>query len=309
MARIRNRDDFKQSILLRLGEPAVNLVVQKYGSVDCAVTSVTGTTGDPGNTNVTNVTGASGTNVPDITGCDTIVSSVMNQLDLVVDDALDYYKTASSGSSNEDDILLVKLQCGKSVYKLCDDVIAVDQPLRGHVTSIGYNFDSEESQAAVGLFSWQSNFGSRGIYGHIGSGQYDTLLTTEIALEYASLVESRYQKRFQTNFNDNSKDLVIFPTPTEQTDGKVVAMVATRETPDVYCFRDLWLQRYATALLSIQVGRNTSSFTGFQLPGGGEWNSSFYLENGKEEKQVLEEELQMGKYGNNNFSGGSFFTG
>jgi|SaaInlStandDraft_1057018.scaffolds.fasta_scaffold01224_19 hypothetical protein len=303
MARIRTRDEFKSSILLRLGEPVVNLVVQQYGTVDCAVTGVTGVTG-------TESVGTTGTGVTGTSGCPQIVASVLNQLDIVIDDALDYFKNASSGSSNEKDVLILQLQSGKSVYQVCDDVLAIEQPLSDTGTGgdLGFSFDAEETQAAVGLFSWQSQFGSRGIFGHTG-GIYDNLLTTEIALEYASLIEQRYTKKFEVQFNDYAKEIIVFPTPTDSEHGRCIAMITTRETSDEKCFRDLWLQRYATALLARQVGANTSSFTGFQLPGGGEWNAEFYNNFADTQIEKLEEELPTGKYGNAEWAGGLFYTG
>lgn len=306
MARIRNRDQFKSSILLRLGEPVVNLVIQQYGSIDCAVTATTGTTG-------TESVATTGTAVTGSSGCPQIVSSVMNQLDLVVDDALDYFKNASSGSANEKDVLILQLQEGKSIYKVCDDVLAVEQPLTdtsGSLDGLGFSFDGEETQAAVGLFSWQSQFGSTGMYGHMGSGgEYDNLLTTEIALEYASLVEMRYTKKFEIQFNDYAKEILLFPTPTAKETGRCIAMITTRETSDEKCFRDMWLQEYATALLSIQVGRNTAMFEGAQLPGGMTYNSTFYYDNGVTERDRLREELPMGSWGNSEYGGGIFYTG
>ena len=299
MARIRNREDFKSSILLRMGEPVVSLVIQQFGSLDCAVTATTGTSG----TQTTAVTGSS--------GCQQVVSTVMNQLDLVIDDALDYFKTASTGASNEEDILLIELQAGKSVYQVCDDVLAVNQPMLGsHGSSgLGLSFDAEEDQSAVGLFSFQSQFGSTGMYGHINGGASDNLLTTEIALQYASLVQMRYQKKWEIQFNDYSKEILVFPTPKEDDQGRVIAMVTTREVSDEKCFRDIWLQEFAVALLSIQIGRNLSAYISFQLPGGGEFNSSFFYDNGIAERDRLKEELLLGNYGNNDYFAGGFFTG
>lgn len=300
MAKIRNRDDFKTSILLRMGEPVVNLVVQQYGTVDCAVTSTTGSSGSP--TQETSVTGAS--------GCPQIVSSVMNQLDLVVDDALDYFRNASSGASNEEDILLIELQKGKSVYSVCDDVLAVRQPLMESFGGLGSNFDVEEAGAAMGLFSMQNSLGgSRGIYGH-SEGSYDVLLTTEIALEYASLVQMRYQKKYETQFQEYSKEIIVYPTPRESDHKKVIACIVTREVPDEKCFRDLWLQRYATALLSRAVAVNTSMYDGVVLPGGISYNSQFYDNFAESQIEKLEDDLMSGKYGNSDATSvGSFFTG
>jgi hypothetical protein len=306
MARIRNRDDFKSSILLRLGEPVVNLVIQAYGSIDCAVTSTTGASG----TNTVESSGSSGTESVGPSGCPQIVSSVMNQLDLVIDDALDYFKTASTGTSNEEDILLIELQAGKTVYQVCDDVLAVQQPMQDGGSGLGSNFDSEEAGASAGLFSIQNSLGGSGMYGHTsGGGAYDNLLTTEIALEYASLVKMRYQKKFESQFNDAAKEVLIFPTPKAGDQGKVIAMVVQREVADEKLFSDVWLQEYAVSLLSIQLGRNLSSMIGFQLPGGGEYNASFYYDNGISERDRLREDLMMGSYGNNEFLGGGFYTG
>jgi hypothetical protein len=57
---------------------------------------------------------------------------------------------------------------------------------------------------------------------------------------------------------------------------------------DVY--NDIWLKKYATALVKKQWGQNLSKFEGISLPGGVTLNSSKILDEATQEIEKLEEE-------------------
>ena len=58
---------------------------------------------------------------------------------------------------------------------------------------------------------------------------------------------------------------------------------------DIY--DDLWLKKYATALIKKQWGQNLSKFEGMQLPGGVTFNGQQILQDANEEITKLEEEV------------------
>ena len=60
---------------------------------------------------------------------------------------------------------------------------------------------------------------------------------------------------------------------------------------DVY--NDMWLKRYATALVKYQWGENLSKFSGVQLPGGVELNAEQMKTEAQEEITRLEEESRL----------------
>ena len=60
---------------------------------------------------------------------------------------------------------------------------------------------------------------------------------------------------------------------------------------DIY--NDMWLKRYATALVKYQWGENLSKFSGFQLPGGVQLDASEMKAQAQEEITKLEEESRL----------------
>ena len=60
---------------------------------------------------------------------------------------------------------------------------------------------------------------------------------------------------------------------------------------DIY--NDMWLKRYATALVKYQWGSNLSKFGGMQLPGGVELNGNEIMTQAQEEIRRLEEESRL----------------
>jgi hypothetical protein len=332
MARIKNRNDFKCYVLRKLGAPVLDLVLETDLIDDCetpATTAacVTGTSGTSG-TCITGTSGITGTDTISTTGvgttgvgttgtsgitgsrvvgeCVDFSKSVCTQLDLAIDDALDYFHQNASNLGNEKALLTVKLEKGQMFYDIPECVVSIQQDIsRG----ASYTFDAEEGAEAVGLFSLQSQFGPRGVFSHMGgSGGHDALLTYEIAQQFNSLVNLRYTQKFITEFNELAHKLFITPTPDNSDLNRMLVYECNTKVADEFCFNHLWVQRYATALTMEQIGRNLSMYTGMQLPGGGEFNANFYWDMGLQEKDKLEEELFTGKWGNA-VAGGFFITG
>jgi len=299
MARIQDRISFREYVLKKLGAPLVNLPIQTSVIDDCGSTGTTGTTG---------TTGDSGTNITTggTVSCEDLAASVMTQLDLAIDDALDYFHQQGSGRGNEKAVLYIQMLKNQMYYDVPPCIVSIDQDMgRG----ASYRFDDEEAGEGVGLFSLQSQFGPRGVFSYLGAGSQDTLLTYEIAHQYNSMVDLRYTRKFQLHFHELQHKALIIPTPTNGDNGKVLAFMCDMKAPDEYCFSDIWVQRYAVALAMEQIGRNLSLYNGLQLPGGGEFNSGFYWDSGIEQREKLEEEMASAKWGSEEAAGGFFTTG
>jgi hypothetical protein len=297
MARINTRAQFKQYVLTKLGAPILDLVLQTSTIDECGGT--TGTTGS----SATATTGSTGYTISQ--GCSTFADSVMTQLDLAVDDALDYFHFQASDLGSEKAMLYITMVDQQVYYEVPECIISLDQDTGRGTT---FRFDSEEAGEAVGLFSLQSQFGPRGVFSYLGAGSTDTLLTYDIAQQYNSLVNLRYTTKFITEFLPQEHKILLLPTPDAHDNGHKIMFFVNIKVPDEKCFNNLWVQRYATALTMVQIGRNMSMFTGMQLPGGGDFNSLFYWDNGKEMQEKLEEEMASGKWGNAP-TGSGFFTG
>jgi hypothetical protein len=283
----------------------LDLVLQTEEIDECATTATTGTTGTSG-TATSGTSGTSGTPVVETvtyetTGsrttptCQNLGRSVCTQLDLAIDDALDYFQNFASDLGNEKAILYIVLNEGQMYYDVPSCIVAMEQPMR---KGNSFVFDAEEATEAVGLFSLQSQFGPRGVFSYLGSGSNDTLLTYDIAQQYNQLVDLRYTIKFQVDFYELEKKIFVVPTPDKKDTNRILPMFCSIRVPDEKCYNHLWVQRYAVALTMEQIGRNLSMYSGVQLPGGGDFNSSFYWDMGTQEKEKLEEELMNGKYGN-----------
>ena len=67
--------------------------------------------------------------------------------------------------------------------------------------------------------------------------------------------------------------------------------IAPASYPDI--FDDIYLKRYATALIKRQWGANLSKFTGVQLLGGVEMNGGEIYSQAQQEIERLEEQIQL----------------
>ena len=294
MARLQTRDQFKCYVLKKLGAPLLDLVLQIEEQDECSTVSTTGTSGTSGTSGEDTVTYSTTGNSTTPT-CQDLGRSVCTQLDLAIDDALDYFQMFSSDLGNEKGVLYVLLQENETYYEIPSCIVAVEQPIKKGTSFV---FDAEEGAEAVGLFSLQSQFGPRGVFSYLGGGSNDALLTYDIAQQYNNLVDLRYTMKFQVDFLELEHKIFVTPTPDQKDTNRVLPMMCSIRVPDEKCYNHLWVQRYAVALSMEQIGRNLSMYTGMQLPGGGDFNSSFYWDMGTQEKEKLEEELMSGKYGN-----------
>lgn len=298
MARLRTREAFRQYVLHKLGYPLLDLVLQTVDQDECGSPASTGTSG----TYSSSITGDGAVMALGGRQCQDFVATAMNQLDIGIDDALDYFGRQGSGVGNESALLLLKLQAGRMVYTVPDCIIAVDQPINKgmgqNLRTGGEEFDAEEAaEGANGLFSFEQGVGGIGIASYMSDGQNSDLLTREIASEYMAMVDLRYSLKFQLDFGEMEHQVVIYPTPDAGDNGQILAIPASRIVHDEYLFSNIWVQRYATALVKMQIGTNMSMYTGISFPGGGEFNASFYYDTGETERERLEEELMNGKWG------------
>jgi len=80
---------------------------------------------------------------------------------------------------------------------------------------------------------------------------------------------------------------------TEVAVGDYVAVEVYRAVDDeTYSnvLNDIWLKKYATALIKEQWGENLSKYTGMQLPGGLQYDGARIKQEGKDEVQKLQDE-------------------
>ena len=123
------------------------------------------------------------------------------------------------------------------------------------------------------------------------------MLTYQVTQDHLQMVNTiihgtvpiRYQRHMNRLFLDVDWGFDI------SVDEYIIMEVTKIIDPDVYTdvWNDRWLKRYATALIKKQWGENLTKFEGVQLAGGITFNGGNILDEGKEEIQVLEEQMSL----------------
>ena len=116
--------------------------------------------------------------------------------------------------------------------------------------------------------------------------------------QYLSILDMKLNGTPQVQWSRHQDRLYIFGDFADKDilEGEyVVAEVYTILDPETHTsiYNDMWLKRYATALVKYQWGTNLSKFGGMQLPGGVELNGAEIMSQAQEEIQRLEEESRL----------------
>lgn len=144
-----------------------------------------------------------------------------------------------------------------------------------------------------GSFGIFNTYGTRGGEGTRGAGGGADLIGYELGLQYLEMIRQRYTIKMDVQFMEESKRVRLSPAPKAQ--GVVILPVWTR-VEDEYLYENYWIRRYVSALCKIQCGYNVSKYTGITFVGGATVNGEFYIREGKDEKEKLEEELKNNAY-------------
>mgnify|MGYP003324280695 CR=1 FL=1 len=134
-------------------------------------------------------------------------------------------------------------------------------------------------------------------------GQGYNLVSFVAMMEYRATLEFLFFPPIQYNFNQRTHKLYIDSNNFRGSQGagtansgKMIAIECmVKPSPDVYpdLWNDLWLKKYATALVKSQWGRNLTKYSQVNLPGGITMNGDQILQQGREEVSALEERFAM----------------
>jgi hypothetical protein len=122
------------------------------------------------------------------------------------------------------------------------------------------------------------------------------ILHYEMVQQQISLLDQILVGRAPIRYNMHSNRLYIDMDMDSVNADEYILVEAYRkidptDMTDVY--NDMWLKRYATALVKYQWGENLSKFSGIQLPGGVELNAEQMKTEAQEEITRLEEESRL----------------
>ena len=157
-------------------------------------------------------------------------------------------------------------------------VVDVFEFSKGEDTGINTLFTLEQAMAQQIYSSYM-----------IGNFGFD-LITWEVLKGFIDTRNKVLALQTQFRFDSRSQILKLIPEPTENhTYLGVVGCYVERAIRDV--IRERWVQKYALALTKIAIARVREKFSGTNLFGGGQVNSSSLLQEGIKEKETLETEL------------------
>ena len=144
-----------------------------------------------------------------------------------------------------------------------------------------------------GATSFSSAYGSPGGQGTRPAGGGIDLVSYEIGLQYMEMLRQQYTVKINAQFLEQERRVRFTPKPSQ---AGLIALRAWARVHDEHLYDNLWVKQYALALAKKQIGYNTKKYVGITFPGGGSIDGDFYLNEGKEEIQKLEEEIGNNLY-------------
>ncbi len=157
-------------------------------------------------------------------------------------------------------------------------VVDVFEFSKGEDTGINTLFTLEQAMAQQIYSSYM-----------IGNFGFD-LITWEVLKGFIDTRNKVLALQPQFRFDNRTQILRLIPEPTDNhTYLGVVGCYVERPIKDV--IRERWVQKYSLALAKIAIARVREKFSGTNLFGGGQVNSSSLLQEGIKEKETLETEL------------------
>tara|TARA_E500000178_G_scaffold354840_1_gene425311 strand:+ start:5497 stop:6312 length:816 start_codon:yes stop_codon:yes gene_type:complete len=122
------------------------------------------------------------------------------------------------------------------------------------------------------------------------------ILYYEMVQQHISLLDRVLVGRTPIRFNQHMNRLYLDGNIESLSDGEYIIIECYRKmdpTTFTDVFDDMWLKKYATALVKYQWGENLSKFQGIALPGGVTLDASQMKQEAQEEIQRLEEESRL----------------
>tara|TARA_R110002051_G_scaffold159662_1_gene231156 strand:- start:3212 stop:4231 length:1020 start_codon:yes stop_codon:yes gene_type:complete len=181
-----------------------------------------------------------------------------------------------------DDLKPDQLYLNQEYDYLLDDyrkVIACRGFEVGSSDGVNTLFTIEQTLAQQTYFSY-----SMGNYG------FD-LISWYVLKNWLDTREKMLALRKAINFNDRTQYMQMYPEPGNERFWGILECYV--EQPIQWVIKEMWVYQYALALTKINLGRVRGKYSNVQLFGGGVLNYDM-LEEGREEKAKLEEELYTG---------------
>jgi hypothetical protein len=134
-----------------------------------------------------------------------------------------------------------------------------------------------------------------GINRGLGANSSQGLARYDSTKRYINLIQDFFQPEKRIRFNKVSNKIHLEFSESDLTIDNFLIIEAYVKVPSATfseIFNDIWMKKYATALIKRQWGQNMSKFEGVQLPGGVSLRGGEIFSEANEEIIKLEEELQ-----------------
>lgn len=202
-------------------------------------------------------------------------------------------------------------QLPRCVYAISDTLQSNPLIFSRHTEPIGRNLAYAETFGGIGglagpntmggaygfffpgATSFSSAYGSAGGQGTRPAGGGIDLVSYEIGLQYMEMLRQQYSVKLNAQFMEQKRRVRFSPAPSE--DGLIALSVWSR-VYDEYLYDNLWIKQYALAQAKIQIAHNVKKYSGVTFPGGGQIDGDFYLSEGKESVEKLEQQLRDNDY-------------
>jgi hypothetical protein len=220
-----------------------------------------------------------------------------DQIDDRVDDALQYWQDYHFDGTQK--LYYIKKINQDDINQKFIDLSDVKDSSNNHLDIIGVTriFPVTDSQANVNMFDLRYQLRLNELYDFTSASYVNYTLTQQhlrsLELMFSGEVPIRFQRHMKKLFVDWGWGSTGAPVGTT-----LIAECYANIDPTVYAdvWGDMWLKKYATALIKRTWGSNLKKFSGIQLPGGVTLNGNQIYDEAVEEILKLEDEMQ------NNFS-------
>ena len=159
-----------------------------------------------------------------------------------------------------------------------------------------FSFEQGTSSGINTLFTLEQSMAQQMHFAYFGQNQGFDLVTWNVMKGWLELRDKVFAQTVNFNFNMRTQMLKLLPEPS--TNKPYLGFIGVRvERPIYQLVKEIWVQRYALALVKIAIANVRNKFGSTTLFAGGSVANSEIGSQGLQEKKELEDELLTNKSG------------
>lgn len=201
-----------------------------------------------------------------------------SQMDNLIDEALQLF-TENHYDGVDLDFIPVNVQANVQQYILGDNIQEVIEVINPRTL-----FISDEPLLLRSLYSGNTGLES------IASSQINFADITTMRM-LLKMMEDSYKSDILFDYNYTTRTFRLHTKPTQNAVYYVRCYMSEQDLSKYY--NNLWLKKYVTVLFKEQWATNVGKYTGGMLPGGASIDYSRLMQEAREDKLKLEEDLRL----------------